>query len=191
MKRHLLIVLGLAVFTPVPGWAHDLGVECKLREGKVQVYVYYDDDTDAVEAVVQVLEGEMEIAMGKTDAKGMWSFPVPPPGKYQVMIRGGGGHRTKANMTIPAAGLSEIKVEKTLPSKEPHTHDLPGDKKSGKEALPKKKESADTEGTKISDGRSRESATRYPWLKVGMGLGIIGLVALAFLFSRGRANRNP
>jgi hypothetical protein len=43
---------------------------------------------------------------------------------------------------------------------------------------------ASPESSRVSDGANREEFTAYPWLKIGIGLAVIGGLALAFLISR-------
>jgi len=94
--------------------AHGVGVECKARDAKVWVTVFFDDDTDAVDAIVVVLDGEREIAKGKTNSMGIWTFPTPKPGKYQVIVDAGMGHKTKTTVTIsPKAEAPKTDAPKT------------------------------------------------------------------------------
>ena len=58
MPRLLFLVLPalvLLVGVPANAFAHALGVACTLRGDKVEVEVFYDDDTPAQKAKVQVL----------------------------------------------------------------------------------------------------------------------------------------
>ena len=92
----------VAVTTPGSVHAHALGAACKLKGDKVHVEAYFEDDTPAQQALVRVLDGEQrEVVKGQTDAKGTWSFAAPPPGRYQVVIDAGAGHREVQTITIP------------------------------------------------------------------------------------------
>ena len=67
-----LLTLSLA---PTAAFAHGLLVAWKMQGAKVEVQVFYDDDTDAAKAKVQVLNAKDEVvANGVTDDKGKWSF---------------------------------------------------------------------------------------------------------------------
>src|SRR5205085_2177382 len=82
--------------------AHALSGQCKLVGNQVQVEAYFDDDSPAADAHVRVLDGAKgEIAKGRTDAKGGWSFARPAAGKYIVVVDAGAGHRTDIAMTVP------------------------------------------------------------------------------------------
>jgi hypothetical protein len=84
------------------GRAHDLGAECKLRGKQVQVEAYFDDDTPAGDARVRVLSGAGQaIIEGRTDGKGRWEFPAPPPGKYRVVVYAGAGHLAEVTISVP------------------------------------------------------------------------------------------
>ena len=94
-----LLALGT---TPAYAWAHALGAECILRGDRVHVEAYFENDTPAQQALVRVLDSEeQEVAKGHTDTKGLWSSAAPPPGRYQVIIDAGAGHRVVHTMTIP------------------------------------------------------------------------------------------
>ena len=78
-------------------------MDCTLKAGKVEVEVFYDDDTPAQKAKVQVVNAKDEvIANGVTDEKGTWSFAAPPPGIYEVRVDAGAGHRAKKTINVPA-----------------------------------------------------------------------------------------
>lgn len=128
--------------------AHGVGVECTIRGPKVWVYAFYDDGTDAAEAQIRVMEGEREIAKGITDTTGNWVFATPAPGRYQVILDAGAGHRTKKSMVIPDTTSAPDKSEP------------------------------------VTEGQSREEATRYPWIGIASGLGILGVVCVSLLVRR-------
>lgn len=97
----------LALLTVSPVLAHSLGAECRLRGGRVEVEAYYDDDTPAGGATVRVLDADKrEVATGRTDAQGRWTFAVPPPGAYTVIVDAGAGHRTTRKLTIPGGAAA-------------------------------------------------------------------------------------
>ena len=83
-------------------FAHAVGVSCTIRGAQVEVEAYYDDDSPAIKAMVQVLNAKNEvIATGDTDEKGRWVFAKPGPGKYVIRLDAGAGHRAKATFTVP------------------------------------------------------------------------------------------
>jgi nickel transport protein len=159
MRVYLWIVV-LALLTPHELRAHGLGAECSLKNGNVHVEAFFDDDSPAVNAVVEVRDSqEKSIASGKTDAKGLWSFPAPPAGQYFLVVDAGMGHKKRVEFSIP--GITPVK-------------DLSVTSEASKKT--------------ILSGATREELTRFPYLKVGLGLGVILLFGAAFsvALKRGR-----
>jgi hypothetical protein len=104
MKRFDAALLAVLLLTACPGYvfAHAVGVSCTLRGDKVEVEAYYDDDSPAIKAKVQVLNAKDEIvATGITDEKGRWNFDRPAPGLYEVRLDAGAGHRKDTTLTVP------------------------------------------------------------------------------------------
>ncbi len=101
--RPLLAAAVLLAVAPTSVFAHAVGVDCTLKAGKVEVEAFYDDDSPAQQAKVQVVNAQDEIiASGVTDAKGKWTFAAPPPGAYEVRLDAGAGHRAKRTIHVPA-----------------------------------------------------------------------------------------
>lgn len=95
--------------------AHHLGVECKLRDGQVEVEAFYDDDTTAKNAQIEALDSDKKvIASGRTDAQGRWAFPAPGPGTYQIVVDAGAGHRTTVRMVIPGGKPTAPEAARTV-----------------------------------------------------------------------------
>lgn len=93
--------------------AHNLGAECKLRDGRIELEAYFDDDTPARNAKVTIKDQSNRlIAEGTTDHEGKWSFAMPAPGQYEVIVDRGDGHHTEQSITVPdnssAAGSAII-----------------------------------------------------------------------------------
>jgi nickel transport protein len=92
----------LVLVIPAVAHAHALGAEAKLKDGKVTVEAFYDDDTPATDAKVVVTDSDGKlVAEGKTDKVGKWSFSAPPAGKYKVVVDAGAGHRATVTLTVP------------------------------------------------------------------------------------------
>jgi hypothetical protein len=102
--RATLLALLAAMFSVNSASAHALGAECNLRDGRLELEAYFDDDTAARDASVRLLDaGENVVAEGRTDDEGRWSYPAPAPGRYRVVVDAGAGHRTQLRLTIPKA----------------------------------------------------------------------------------------
>ena len=169
MLRMALLVVGVVA---APGWAsaHAVGVEAKWKGDRVSVETYYDDDTPAVAAKVRVVaEDGTAVAEGKTDDKGQWSFPTPPPGKYRIAIDAGAGHLAKTTLTIPPRELAPQPLAAPSSTNE-----------SGPAVLPSE--------VVVTEGPTRDEMTGpQRWLKAAVGLGLIAaLTALARLATRKR-----
>src|SRR5262245_31356111 len=97
-----LLAWFLVLATAPSAFAHALGAECSLRGDRVEVEAYYDDDTPARDARVIVRDvAKKNVAEGRTNDKGFWSFPRPEPGRYRVTVDAGAGHRTTVTITVP------------------------------------------------------------------------------------------
>lgn len=161
MSSRLLVVTVLLFVAPSFASAHGIGVEAKLKGDRVAVEAFFDDDTPAADAKVAVTaEDGKTVAEGKADAKGTWSFPAPPAGKYKVTVDVGGGHLAKTTITIPTRPLA-----------------VPSPTTSDGTASPS---GAEPEVI-VSDGPTRAETTGWRrWLMAGVGLAVIGLVFWGF-----------
>ena len=161
MSSRVLVVTALLLAAPSFASAHGIGVEAKLKGDRVAVEAFFDDDTPAADAKMAVTtEDGKVVAEGKADAKGMWSFPAPPAGKYKVTANAGGGHLAKTTITIPARPAA---VPGTTP---------PDGTSSPSSAEPE---------VIVSDGLTRAEMTGWRrWLMAGVGLAVIGLVFWGF-----------
>jgi hypothetical protein len=163
---HCLTFVALTL-TPTWGFAHALHVDCKVRGGKIEVEAFYDDDTAAAKAKVQVVEADGQVvAHGFTDQAGRWSCPSPAAGKYEVRVDAGAGHRAMATIDVPVPAPN------------------PTPEESGT--------NADTETDPAIDGSDvRRSMIGVPWLKVAIGLFVIGGLSGAFLLASKLRKNGP
>jgi hypothetical protein len=138
---------------------HALHAEAKIRGPRVVIEAYYDDDTPAANAQVTITDKSgCEIASGRTDERGVWSFPRPKPEKYQLSVDDGMGHKTRVPVTIPADSAF-------------------GNRPAG----------AAEDEIVITSGPTRTEVTRYPWLRLGLGIAAIsGLAVVLFVAMRKR-----
>lgn len=118
----LLLAVLLTVCVPNRVLAHALGVTCRLKGEVVEVEVYYEDDTPAANAKVRVRDAQYnDIATGRTDAQGVWSFSRPAPGTYRVSVDAGGGHRKLIRLTIPEPTVAAPPASETGDRRETFT----------------------------------------------------------------------
>src|SRR5438128_521802 len=147
LRRGLLALLAFGVIA-AEARAHGLGVGWKVREGRIHVAAFFDDDTAPRYALVLVRNAVGDtIANGKTDTEGEWSFPTPKAGEYEVIVDAGGGHRTARKLIVRATGAEERQLEFTEPSHEHQT------------AEP---------GVVVEGGDQRSEFTQFPWLRLAI-----------------------
>jgi hypothetical protein len=154
-----LVSLSLAALMLTAGsaHAHKLNAVGTLKGNTVVIEAFFSDNTPARDAKVTVRDPRGgELASGRTDDAGRWTFPAPPPGKYEVTCDAGEGHRKPVIITIPSpAALKPI----TPPPEE----------------------------IVITGGPTREELTRFPWLRLLLGVAAIGgLAVLLWLATRRR-----
>lgn len=132
-----------------PAAAHGLGASVKVKKDQVEVKTYYDDGTAARGAKVHVQDAAKKtIAEGKTDREGIFAFPLPKPGRYELIVNAGLGHLTKTDFTIRTSSEAD-KIGSAIDSNVP----------------------------------SEEEFTAFPWLKIIIGVTIIGGLCLALLIA--------
>ena len=104
MKYQSQIALFILVLTPLCVQAHAVDMDWKQVGGKIEVEAFFDDDTPALEARVQILDDQKTVlASAVTDAKGRCVLIAPNPGKYRLVLDAGAGHRKERSITIVAS----------------------------------------------------------------------------------------
>lgn len=175
-------VYGLAAWvllaSPAVADAHAVGVEARLKDGRVIVEAFYDDDTAAGDARVVVTDPDGKVAVeGKTDKDGKWSFPAPPAGKYKVTVDAGAGHRAAVSLTIPAAPPTPA----------------PGEQAADSGPVSSPSIATDGELT-VSEGPTRSEFTgwrRFAWAAAGLAVIGGGTWALTRLLRAAKGNPRP
>ena len=120
--------IAVCLIAPALVFAHGLGAEAKLKDGKIHLEVYFDDDTPARDSRVEVTDDAgKKIAEGKTDERGLWNFALPPAGKYRVVVDAGEGHRAKLTIDVPASDSNDAKGVSEGPSRDEFTR-MPWDR---------------------------------------------------------------
>ena len=150
------MILALGVAQPLP--AHAVGADWKIRGDRVDVEVFFDDDTPGRQARIKVRDDANKVVVdGQADDKGMWSFPRPNPGRYQIRVDAGAGHLAVVTLIVPP-------------------HPSAPDAGSAADAPP----SAGAAPGAAAGARPRAEFTRTPWLAMVAGLLAIAVVSLLF-----------
>jgi hypothetical protein len=172
--QFLSIAIAL-LLTAAPAFAHKLLLDCRVKDDRVRVEAFYDDDTPAQKAKVSLEnEANQVVAEGRTDERGLWSCPLPKPGKYTVRAESV-GHAARETLVISAPARKE-KVEPIKDkSTEKEPREIGSDNPSGSFVAP-----SDSDSPRASRS-SREDKTETPWLKIGIGFAIIAVLCAGAL----------
>lgn len=157
MSRSLVCVC-VVLFAPSPVLAHAVGIECKQKQGtnQVSVEVFFDDDAACVGAKVVVKDASKE-----TVAEGK----TDAKGFWTFQVKKPGEY-----LVLADAGEGHLAQKKLTVN---DWQSAPG-------------VSHDEAPVLKQTGSSRVEFTRFPWLKVCVGLGAIFIFGIAFLVARRR-----
>ena len=90
MRRFRLLVLATVAAVgglPAPAAAHAMHADVTVADA-VTLLAYFEEDVPAEFAEVQVTDADgAVVASGKTDARGLWTFPKPKPGAYTLTVK--------------------------------------------------------------------------------------------------------
>jgi nickel transport protein len=128
--------------------AHALGADCRIRDGRAFLEAYFSDDTPVRHAKVEVKD-----AAGKIIAEGK----TDDEGRWSFVLPEAGAYQA-----VVDAGMGHRTTVAFAVSKEQLAAD----------------EAEKLEGVRVGAGPDRERFTRVPWLRVGIGLGVISALAL-------------
>lgn len=97
----LLVVLLLTVSGVV---LHALHASVSIKDGRLRVEAFYDDDLPAQRAKVTLSSSDpnsrSDIIRGETDDSGVWEVALPAPGDYKLIVDAGAGHKTTKFVTV-------------------------------------------------------------------------------------------
>lgn len=151
------------VLFAAPAFAHKLIVDARVKGDKLRVEAYYEDEIPAQMArIVVESESKQVVAEGRTDERGLWSCPVPPPGMYVVRAESV-GHSAKETIVVPSA---DSKKKTDTVSAHP----------SGSFVAPRESDSS------ASEKPARDDKTGTPWLKLAIGFAVITILCGASLY---------
>lgn len=154
----------ILALTPSALWAHGMDADWKQIGEKIIVEAFFDTGQAVREARVQIVDDDKKVvATGVTDAAGKCTLRAPNPGKYQLIVDAGAGHRKERSITVVG----------TLPPPESESPVVGA---------------VDTELR--TDGSRRAEATGFPWERVAVGCGLIALFGGVWWLTRLNARRN-
>ena len=111
MINRLLAILFVTCF-PVIAFAHGLAVKASQTSDTVRVVAFFDTEDPAEETEITMIAADGRvIAKGMTDSKGVFTFPTPEAGEYQIVADAGLGHRAKTMLSIATTVVGEPKPE--------------------------------------------------------------------------------
>lgn len=156
------LLLAAVLLTTGTAEAHDLSFDCTRKGQRLEVFAYFDDGTPAQKARVRLLTADDE---EKEQAAG-WTdgkgrWETATPGPGTYVMIVDGGAGHRARQTLRIPSETG-----KAPTRTPKTE-------------------------RVGEGPTREEFTSFPWVKMILGLGIIGLVALAFLAARRGGEGKP
>jgi nickel transport protein len=89
-----------ALLTSARADAHAMHADVDLRADSCKLLAYFDEDLPAEFAEVTVTDGAGNVVLtGKTDERGVWTFPRPKPGRYTLKVTSV-GHIARREFTV-------------------------------------------------------------------------------------------
>lgn len=109
MRNRFLVLVVASVFVvaaPRTAGAHDLRATVKLLPDAIVVEAGFDDDTPAEGATIVIADSAgVELARGKTDARGVCRLSALAPGNYVATVESV-GHRDEVSFEV--AGAADV-----------------------------------------------------------------------------------
>lgn len=112
MRVFRLLVLATAaaagaLLTPARAAAHAMFADVTVAADSVKLLAYFEEDLPAEFADVTVTDADGNVVLaGKTDERGVWTFPRPAPGTYTLKVKQT-GHVAKREFTVTGASEAE------------------------------------------------------------------------------------
>lgn len=118
--RLLFAALFLFSLFPALALAHAMGVEVRLKNNQILIETFFHDNSPAPGSLVTIEnEAGEKILSEKTDKEGKLQAPVPPPGKYKILVNDGAGHLSSTPLIIPKLNPADTNNQNILVSKSP------------------------------------------------------------------------
>ena len=97
-----------------------MGVEVRLKNNQILIETFFHDNSPAPGSLVTIEnEAGEKILSEKTDKEGKLQAPVPPPGKYKILVNDGAGHLSSTPLIIPKLNPADTNNQNILVSKSP------------------------------------------------------------------------
>ena len=155
-----LWVCFLVLAAPLRTDAHALGADCKVNGDRVELEAYYDDDTPARDANVRVQDARQHLV-----AEGR----TDAEGRWSFARPGAGTYRVIVD--AGAGHRKELTITLTANAGSPTATG------TGSSEV-------------VNEGPGRTAFTAFPWLQLGIGVAILGVVGSAFWIARRTSPKN-
>jgi nickel transport protein len=99
IRSKILMILSALIFLAGPALAHKVNLFAYVEGGKVYTESYFPDSKPVEGGKVLVYDGQDALLLeGKTDTKGLFSFPVPKVDDLKIVIEAGMGHKNSFDL---------------------------------------------------------------------------------------------
>ena len=111
--------IGGVLLAPGVASAHALKATVTVA-ATVKVEAFFDDDTPAELGEVTVTDANGKVVLtGKTDERGVWTFPAPKPGEYTLTVKSIGhvakqSFRVEGEPDAPPVAYTDEPMNKTV-----------------------------------------------------------------------------
>ncbi len=171
----LILVVATGFSFPSEVLAHEVGAECRIGDDKVHVVVFFEDNSRARKAKIEVYDNKDRlIEKGRTDSQGQWAFPIPQPGKYRVFINAGGEDHSKTLHITVGASAAAPNSQGALPKTE-----ILGEEKASPAhviLIPQ-----NTENASSTEHANRDEAETFRLWSLMLGLGTLALFGIGLI----------
>ena len=105
MTRRSAIAGAVLLMTASAVHAHKVMIAHKVTGAELRVDVFFEDDSPADAAKVQLRQGEAVVAEGRADETGVWKTALPAPGEYEIWAEHT-GHVAKEPLTVTGPSVA-------------------------------------------------------------------------------------
>jgi hypothetical protein len=188
----------LALLATGTAHAHALSAQTKLKDGRIELTAYYDDNTPARGARVRLEDGQNQLVtdfpvlgvsalgwMGAAQGQGAFLAASPLLDGCSGLAAGETDKEGRWTCPVPAPGTYVIFIDAGDGHVFRQKIVVPGNRSTSNLVMPRASDSEEV----ISEGPSRREFTTIHWGRVLLGLGILGGAAVGlWLLVRSRPN---